>query len=80
MARTQCPKGFFSAIGAKSIYECIACSAGKYLTDASGGVEALSCTNVSVVIVIIVFITLQNQSAPSQMTIGVLSLACQNGW
>ena len=40
----QCPVGWFSASGASV---CTACSAGKYLTNASGGTEAASCTSVS---------------------------------
>jgi hypothetical protein len=40
----QCPTGWYS--GAASTF-CISCPAGKYLTNASGGTEARSCTNVS---------------------------------
>ena len=41
----QCANGWFSVSGATA---CTACSAGKYLTLASGGTEAASCTSVSV--------------------------------
>jgi hypothetical protein len=41
----QCPSGQFSSSNASS---CIACSAGKYLTNVAGRTEEGSCTNVSI--------------------------------
>jgi hypothetical protein len=41
----QCATGWFSGTGASL---CIACSAGKYLTNASGATDASSCTSVSI--------------------------------
>ncbi len=41
----QCAIGTFAGSGASA---CNACSAGKYLTSASGGTEAAACTTVSV--------------------------------
>ena len=43
--RLQCASGTYSATASTS---CTACPAGKYLADAGGGTEALSCTAVSV--------------------------------
>jgi hypothetical protein len=45
MACMQCTIGWFSGAGATV---CSVCSAGKYLSNAAGGVEASSCTSVSV--------------------------------
>jgi hypothetical protein len=40
----QCPTGWFSGSAATA---CTSCSAGKYVTNSSGGTEAAACTNVS---------------------------------
>jgi hypothetical protein len=42
--RLQCPSGMFSTTGASV---CTSCSAGKYLTNATGGTVEVACTNVS---------------------------------